>query len=1237
MDKSVPMLSDPKHLRTWELLDSASGSKRRKTSESALRRAMESIMSMEEPDGVLIRRAVEISYRCFPEGFKDTVLSLEPKLGEGCADAVLHISDLLLDIGDKTFAESLMSKSGDAGDRELACRVRGKMGLLFGNRDEAAVNLVDAWSLNPNDPDIYDLLEKAEPDYGWQYIRCIEAMWSTGELPPVSEPVQSVYSELYDCCCGWAAGRRADAIKEVCESERFRTDSYFQVTYARMSLFTGVYAKALDVYRSALQMSPGFVFAMSEAASAMRLSGDYQGAIDMCHSALERYPGCRNAFEQMIRAAADSGRKHETDTYISKYLSLQPEDARAYAFCASVLFDTGFPMEATNLVNRMEARCTDRAYACLQLSVDEARNGDWKRAVTDANRAKKLAPGSMECMCQCARSYLGIGNIKNAEREADAAVAAAPNSISALTVRKDVHIGRGEHEQALQLLDRIITLAPRDASIRKDRADLLGEMGRYSESLDGYRDSLNIRDDLRLFISVILKMLKDRKIGDLCRFVDDYDDSYGGSPEVWMIRGNGEYLSGMYDEAASSYARACALSYNDPVIWHSKGMAEQKAGDLNAAQASFDRAIILDLENPDYWISKTLVQEESGDISGAVRSVNKVIGLAPNSVYALVVKSRLMVASKMYDEALFFLDLALHITPNDGRLYGLKRDICMHIGRYEDAETICDKMLQIDRQDLRTEVDRVMAILGSGRADEAQIRMNELHNKYNGDHTVMKGEARFYMKLTEYQHAYDVYENIHDKFPEDTESAEELLALCRSMGMDDRAEELDAELHPDRAPEVAPVIIDEPRTEGSAEEPAPEPRVTELDRLLDSDLSSPEPFLEFIDSMIADGDIDSALKAAEKARSLFSSDARVMDVLGDLYMETGDTLAALASYEEAADSGMSGPELMLKKGDAEYELSLYQRALESYSEVVRQDPVHRDALMGMCRVYMKLSQRDEAAPLLDSVLIRDPSDAEALKMRTEIYLWHNDSEGILSLYPMVEKYVSEPSDLEFFSGALRSIGEEERASALFSPYVSGPAAEETGTEVPEPEPEPVHRAEEPIAEFDDSIGHMERSEEEIEEMAVEVLARSLDLSRDADSPEIYSGLDAWDAEAVRRFFRTAQPCPFVNPGDSFFDDYESISYDIIVGEGLKHMEDEPVVSLEIVYRHCPMKELDPVRRMQAYMAYSVTGDYDPIPFSKSVEELADEVKRTDLTVYGVMKKFNVGVYTASTAIRLSRQ
>ena len=125
-----------------------------------------------------------------------------------------------------------------------------------------------------------------------------------------------------------------------------------------------------------------------------------------------------------------------------------------------------------------------------------------------------------------------------------------------MNVKKEILLKNKDYESALKVCDEMREIYPDDANIVSDIATIYGDMGRTEESIRAYRESLGMRTDPSLFMSVIKRLVSDGKYEEAVSIIGEYDDSYGMIPGSWILRGNSEYALRRYSDAVESYDRA---------------------------------------------------------------------------------------------------------------------------------------------------------------------------------------------------------------------------------------------------------------------------------------------------------------------------------------------------------------------------------------------------------------------------------------------------------------------------------------------------------------------------------------------------------------------------------------------------------------------------------------------------------------------------------------------------------
>ena len=203
-----------------------------------------------------------------------------------------------------------------------------------------------------------------------------------------------------------------------------------------------------------------------------------------------------------------------------------------------------------------------------------------------------------------------------------------------------------------------------------------------------------------------------------------------------------------------------------------------------------------------------------------------------------------------------------------------------------------------------------------------------------------------------------------------------------------------------------------------------------------------------------------------------------------------------------------------------------------------------------------------------------------------------------------------------------------------------PAVEETEEEIPSEEPEIIVDDTEATAEEPEPV--VEESEPElaaeeppmlsVEEYALKVLELARDQDEMPDEEEIVkmAGIPAVMADQVFAYLMDIQEYGKINPNGGEFEAMEKMSYEAIVKTGADDIEDDPVISMTSAYYQSGAKDIDTAKRLVAYVYEAMTGEIDYEAVFDRLSEIADDVEFNEKpnTVFGIMSKYHIGVYSA---------
>lgn len=244
------------------------------------------------------------------------------------------------------------------------------------------------------------------------------------------------------------------------------------------------------------------------------------------------------------------------------------------------------------------------------------------------------------------------GRITEAERGYADILKQFPAHPGALQYLGVIHSQKGDHAKALELLDRSLASSPRSAAAHYNRANILRDMNRPEDALQGYDDALTL--DPKHVSALINRAAILRGLERHAGALDSYDRAIAIAPnEVNAYHGRGIALGelGRHTDAIAAFDRALALSPGKAELLISRGHALRNAGRHADAARDFLRAITSDEKNANAYAGLASALMELRHFSHAVESYDKAMALDPNWIELNYGRSSALIELRRYEEA----------------------------------------------------------------------------------------------------------------------------------------------------------------------------------------------------------------------------------------------------------------------------------------------------------------------------------------------------------------------------------------------------------------------------------------------------------------------------------------------------------------------------------------------------------------------------------------------------------
>lgn len=1170
-------------------------------------------------------RLMDALYDAGSERLRSIIPDIVAKRRSSDSAPALEAALLLQKMGDLEAAEVMFDSVRDGQDISLRSIVNARLLLERQDKPAAKKVLLHGRCSNPLDQRIYKLLEEADPAGGWMYYRNIELLYAernTVACGTDEEPTPQ--QKLYGVYCDWFGGKRDAATEALVHSpEYINKNREHLLAAARMSADEGDWYSAEVLYGDLVKT--GCTYITCEAAHVCLKQGKVEKALALYRDAEATDTQSPMVMEGLIEVYTKMGRKDDAASYVLFYLDTERVDLDTYLKYAKYLVSESMNAHAEPVIRKILLNYPENVEANTLMSKNDMAIGSLTAALEAASAAVKYGNKDPEARLQRAKVLFAMGKIDKSMKEAHSALKMDPNNIEMMILIKDIYTFQGKKQKTAEMCDKILEIDPDNAKIILEASQAKLSRGDTEGSLSSYRRAIVADPRPENFIAVLKSLIEDgmyKEVVDLC---EEMESEYGSISTVRLLRGNAEYAMGEFLKASVSFAAAAALDQLSPIIWHSKGMADEAADDLDSAEDAYNRAVLMDLDKPEYWISKASIQERKGDFRGAVESLNRVIELKPESVYVLVKKGMIFARSGKYREAIYFIDMAIMVNVWDKSVYNIKKEICIHAGMYEEAINVCSDISTIDPKDIYAVVDAADCMMKLGNRSAALALINSKLIKDPSSLLLLFSKKTILTSLGNYPEIIAVCYRILEKDPDNRSVKMDLAQAYTANGDMVSADRIRTELFNEDA--ALETVENSFKVSEEIEEESVEDDVEALfdiarslhstgdlvgaarmvDRALEIEPSVTKYILFRANIYIASGDERGAAAIIQEGLSYSEDDPDLWEKDGDLKAILEDSIGAIESYQNAIQYGGGDPLVYLKRGDIRMAEGDLNEAISDYTMAVSKSGPDNTPRIHLASAYFANDDIDDADKVIDMVLSDDPENVKAIIIKAKIYSKRGDQEGVMEMYKnLLRAKDPEPESLQQMSEILVESDYSKEAITLIQRVAkSSEDTEDETTEI--------------------IMRHAER-----------LLRRAYVSKRSLDDPGIENMLetDPETANEVMIYLSNIKEYGPIIPGTPEFVRMEMLSYDAVTRANLVDIDVEPIITIPCAFVAGGAKDADEAKSLVSYIFEALNGSIKVNLLSQEVTDLASETI-VDMSIYDIMKKFNIGIYSARAVKNLS--
>ena len=792
-----PVFQDSFEVNTWKRLTSEKDAASKK-SDLYADIAVSVIKRERTTNSAILSLLIEKLYETKSPGMELLISKLVPKSRPSDCMPALTAALVYANMDKWDKAEEMAGSVKHAQNIPMLGCVTAKIAMKAGDSAKAKRELMRARCSDPTFPMFYELIQRMEPAEGWMYRQNIELI-SAGkvQIPFGDNTTSSAAQKLYDIYTDWHKGRRDNATDAMIRSEEYKKKNpEYVLASARMSMDERDWHSAQMMYTSLLAKSANCVYLICETAKAFYSGGNFEKALSLYRDAEALDPASPMVMRGLIQTYSALGMKTEASQCVKEYLDSENADLKAYVTGAKVLLSNSFYFDAESVVDKVLLSYPGDPSAFILKSEIEYKNGNINASLKIITNGIDKNPDNADVKLQKAIILFKTGRTDKAVVELEKAEKADPNNVGVLLLMKDIAVSQGRNEDAVKLSNRILELDPGniEAMNTLSKANLF--MKRPEGSYASYKDMMVADNRAENFVNILSSMILDGRYREVIQMFTEKEREFGRNPTVRRLKGNAEYALEDYGAASATFASASELDPKDPMIWHSKGMADEARGDIASAEEAYNKAVLLDMNEPEYWISRSSVLEKKKDLAGAVESLNRVIELRPDDVYALVKKGMIFAELRKFDEALYFLDMALLTEPNNIDILRVRRDVGAASGNPKEAEGSAMRMIALNPSNEEAVASAVNILLLEGKDDAASDLIDKALRAEPNSIPLLLTKKEFCMARGEHRAVIDVCSRILAIQPDNAVVRNDLAEAYSAIGDVNAASRLYPELLP---------------------------------------------------------------------------------------------------------------------------------------------------------------------------------------------------------------------------------------------------------------------------------------------------------------------------------------------------------------------------------------------------------------------------------------------------------
>ncbi len=726
-------------------------------------------------------------------------------------------------------------------------------------------------------------------------------------------------------------------------------------------------------------------------------------------AALQIPPPAREAIGQLGLLYADEGRISQAFAYLKRAAELEPANFDVQIKLASIYLGARKPKEARNALDKVLDQRPDDEMA-LQILAETA--GQLRDIPQVRQRIQELSRANGDRSgYHLALAVLDLQEQKIADGESELrrCLAISPKSYYALSLLGSVYLEQRDIKQAREAFRSAAELAPLHSPARVRYADLQWQIGATNEAQTNLLQlTQQAPDYLPAWLSLMKMAFAERKLDECQSIIKTILARDPVNFDALMQRGLVSLAQRDGQAAADAFLHLQTQFKDSPQVPFELGAAYLLTGDRTKAVASLNQALFLDPHYSPATMALAELDIRDNRPGAAIGLLEPLAKEQPLAARIQLLLAEAYLVAKSSDQALSVYRHLAEAFPKDSRLQFLIGTVLVQQGDFPGARGAYEKSLQLSPDYLPAFEQLVNMDLDEKKYTAALDRINSALEKDPKTSLLWLLKAKVYVARNDLPQAESV---LLKAIKADPDASAPYLYLTRVYVASDKYQEaLDR---------LGALVARTNDVTAFLQIATIQERIKHYDLARDNYekalqcAPNSSVALNNLAYLYCEhyGDLDKALKMAERARQLAPYSPNTADTLATVLLKKGDYSRALALLQEGSQADPADPEIQFHLGSAYYMLGeeaparlAFQRSTASTGDFPDKEEARRRlALLAIDPQSAGDSQKSELADALHA----RPDDPVALIRMAGIRAHTGKLDEAVKLYETILKYNSQ--------------------------------------------------------------------------------------------------------------------------------------------------------------------------------------------------------------------------------------